>query len=210
MIQMVILALLLQGAGPRKLQVAADAPLKPALVVPAGTRLPVAMVNTVSTKNSKDGDSVYVRTTFPITVNNEIVIPVGSHIQGKVVDIVRPGRVKGKSEMTLSFHTLILPSGLNIPLYGTLAGVAGAGTRKGESTVEGESGKGEDAGTVATTAGTIGVLGGVGSRSVKGAGTGAAAGGAIGLATVLLTRGKEIVLSPGTTLEIMLDRPLEP
>ena len=48
MIQTVILALLLQGAGPKKLQVAADAPLKPALVVPAGTRLPVAMVNPVS------------------------------------------------------------------------------------------------------------------------------------------------------------------
>jgi type IV secretion system protein VirB10 len=210
MIQTLILALLLQGAGPKNLQVAADASIKPALAVPAGTRLAVAMVNTVSTKNSKDGDSVYVRTTFPITVNNEIVIPVGSHIQGKVVDVARPGRVKGKGEMTLSFHTLILPSGLNIPLYGTLASVAGAGTRKGESTVEGDSTKGEDAGQVATTAATIGVLGGVGGRSVKSAGVGAAAGGAIGLATVLLTRGKDIVLSPGTTLEIVLDRPLEP
>jgi hypothetical protein len=54
------------------------------------------------------------------------------------------------------------------------------------------------------------VLGGIGSRSVKGAGVGAAAGGAIGAATVLLTRGKDIVLPPGTTLEIVLDRPLEP
>jgi hypothetical protein len=210
MVHALILALILQGAGPRKLEVAEDAKLKPPLVVPAGTRIAVAMVNTISTKNSKDGDGVYVRTIFPITINNEIAIPVGAHIQGKVTDVERAGRVKGKAEMTLSFHTLIMPSGLTIPLYGTLSSVAGAGTKKGESTVEGESSKGSDAGTVAGTAATTGVWGGIADRSAKGAAIGAGAGAAIGAATVLLTRGKDIVLNPGTTIEIILDRPLEP
>jgi hypothetical protein len=52
----------------------------------------------------------------------------------------------------------------------------------------------------------IGVLAGHG----KGAAVGGAAGGAVGAATVLLTRGPDLVLQPGTTIEIVLDRPLEP
>ncbi len=209
MLQMLMLALMIQG-GPKNLQVAEDAKIMPAVIVPAGTTIAVAMINSVSTKTAKDGDGVYARTTFPITVNNKIVIPVGSHVKGKITEVGRPGRVKGKAELTISFQEIILPSGITLPLYATLGSVGGAGTRKGETGIEGESSKGEDAGTVATTAATVGVLGGIGARSAKGAGVGAAAGGAIGAATVLLTRGKDVVLQPGTTLEIVLDRPLEP
>jgi len=194
MVYMLILALLLQSSGPKNLQVAEDAKIKPPLVVPIGTKLAVQMVNSVSTKTSKDGDGVYVKTVFPITVDNEIVIPVGSHIQGKVTDIERPGRVKGKAEMTLTFQTLVLPSGLTVPLYATLASLGGAGTKKGESGVEGESSKGSDAGTVATSTATTGVLGGVAGRSVKGAGVGAAAGAAIGAATVRRSAGDVVDL----------------
>jgi hypothetical protein len=211
MVYTMILALLFQaGQGPKNLQVTEDAKLKPPLVVPQGTTIPVALVNSISTKTAKDGDGVYARTTFPITVDNQIVIPVGSSIKGKITEVARPGRVKGKAELTISFQQLILPSGITVPLYATLGSVGDAGVRKGETGIEGESSKGADAGTVATQSASGAVLGGLGSRSAKGAGIGAGAGAAIGAATVLLTRGKDIVLPPGTALEIVLDRPLEP
>jgi type IV secretion system protein VirB10 len=41
-----------------------------------------------------------------------------------------------------------------------------------------------------------------------GAGIGAAAGAAVGLAGVLLTRGPDAVLAKGSTIEMVLDRPL--
>jgi type IV secretion system protein VirB10 len=210
MVYMLLFALVLQDAGPRNLQVPDNAKVKPPLVVPVGTTIPLALVNSISTKTAKDGDGVYARTTFPITINNEIVIPVGTNIKGKVTQVIRPGRVKGKAELTISFQQIIFPNGNTMPLYATLGSVGDAGTRKGETTIEGESGKGQDAGTVATTSADGAILGGLGSRSVKGAGIGAAAGSAIGAATVLLTRGKDVVLQPGTTLEIVLDRPIEP
>ena len=209
MIQLLVLALLLQD-GPKNLQVSDTAKLKAPLVVPKGTIIPIALINTVSTKTAKDGDTVYARTTFPITVNNEIVIPVGTHVRGKITEAVRPGRVKGKGELSLSFQVLVMPSGMTIDLYATLAGVGDAGTKKGETGIQGESTKGEDAGKVAGGA-AGGALGGIiHQRSTKTAGVGAAAGGIIGVAGVLLTRGKDLVLGPGTTLEIVLDRPLEP
>jgi hypothetical protein len=199
MIRLLIFALLLQGAGPKKLEVAEDAKIKPPLVVPKGTAIPIALINAINTKTAKDGDSIYARTTFPI----------GAHVRGKITEVQRAGRVKGKAELALSFQQLVMPSGLTIELFATL-GTSEAGTRKGETGIEGESSKGEDAGKIGTGA-AGGALGGIiHDRSAKSAGVGAAAGGIIGVAGVLLTRGKDLVLPPGTTLEIILDRPLEP
>jgi type IV secretion system protein VirB10 len=202
-----ILALLMQG--PRNLQIDADKAVTPPHVVPAGTTIPVAIINRISTKNAKDGDGVYVRTTFPITVDNQIVIPEGSHIRGKISEVQRPGRVKGKAALSLTFQTLILPTGLTIPLYASLGGASGVGKRDGETTIEGDSSKGADAGKIGTGA-TVGSVPGAISHGAKGAAVGAAGGAAVGLAAVLLTRGQDLILEPGATLDIVLDRPLEP
>src|SRR5437773_7567789 len=110
MLGTVIVALLLQG-GPRNLQLAEDAVVKPPVVVPAGTAIPIALVNRLSTKNAKDGDGIYARTVFPITVNNKIVIPEGSHVRGKITEVRKPGRVKGKAALVQSFQPLILAHG---------------------------------------------------------------------------------------------------
>jgi type IV secretion system protein VirB10 len=208
MIAVMILGALLQQ-GPKRLEVPDESKIQPPVVVPAGTVIPISLTNRVSTKNAKDGDGVYGKTIFPITVDNKIVIPEGSYVRGRIAEVKRPGRVKGKAELTLNFQTLVLPSGLTIPIYTSLGGVGGAGERKGEASVEGDTSKGKDAATIGTTAaqgGLIGVIAGGG----KGAAIGGAGGAATGAAAVLLTRGTDLVLEPGTTLEIVLDRPVEP
>jgi len=213
MLSALIVGLLLQATpqgGPKNLQLSEDAVVKPSVVIPAGTIIPIALTNRLSTKNAKDGDGIYARTTFPITVDNKIVIPEGSHIRGKITQVQKPGRVKGKAALALSFQTLILPNGHTLPLYASLGGQAGSGHREGEATVEGDSSKGKDAATVGTTTATGAVIGAAGSRTGTGAGVGAAGGAGVGLATVLLTRGQDLVLEPGSTIEIVLDRPLEP
>src|SRR5207245_7721617 len=97
---------------------------------------------------AEDVDGIYGTTAFPITVNNKIVIPERSNVRGRITEVRRPGRVKGKGELTLNFQTLVLPSGITIPIYTSLGGAGGAGERKGEATVQGDSSKGEDAKTV--------------------------------------------------------------
>jgi type IV secretion system protein VirB10 len=210
MVYTLLLALLLQDPGPKNLQVGSNVQVKPALVVPSGTTIPVELVNSISTKFAKNGDGVYAKTTFPITINNQIAIPVGTSIKGRITEVTRPGRVKGKAELTISFQQIIFPNGNTMALYATLGSVGETGVRKGETTIEGEGTKGQDAGTVAATAGQGAIIGGLGARTAKGAGIGAGAGAAVGTAIVLLTRGKDVVLHPGTTLEIVLDRPIEP
>jgi len=209
MIGWLVLAALLQQQGPKSLYVDPDK-IQPPVVVPAGTVIPIVLTSSVSTKTSHDGDGVYGKTTFPITVDNKIVIPEGSFVRGKISEVHRPGKVKGKGELTLSFQTLILPSGVNIPIFTSLSGSSSTGERKGEATIEGDSSKGDDAKTVGQTTVEGAGVGGIAGRSVKGVGIGGAAGAAAGAAAVLLTRGKDLVLGPGTTLQIVLDRPVEP
>jgi len=202
----IVLALLVQG--PANLQLTELAKIPPANVIPKGTVILIQLTAKLSTKTLKEGDGVYGITAHPISVNNEIVVPVGSWVSGKITQVQRPGKVKGKAGLALSFQTLILTSGSTIPLYASLKGSSEA-TTSGEGKLEGESSVGDDAVTVAKTVAVPAVIGGVVSGQ-HGARVGVGAGAAVGLATVLMTRGKDIVLDRGTTLEIVLDRPLEP
>ncbi len=75
------------------------------VVVPSGTRIGVILENGISTASAKPGDSVYFRTSFPITINNKVVVPVGSYLRGEITDSKRPGRVKGKGELRMHLNT---------------------------------------------------------------------------------------------------------
>src|ERR1700692_797291 len=88
------------------------------ITVPAGTRLAVVLENGISTRDAKAGDSVYLRTSFPITQNNRIVIPIGSYVRGELLDSKRPGRIKGRGEFRMRLTTLIFPNGYTVNLLG--------------------------------------------------------------------------------------------
>ena len=203
---LIVAALLMMqgGQGPRDIQVVEKLNI---VVVPKGTSFPVSLLNRLSTKNLEAGARIYARTVVPITVANKIVIPVGSNVNGKVIEVERPGRIKGRPSLTITFQTLILPSGFTVPLYASLGG-SDTGVRKGEATVEGESQKGKDVEDIAVRS-TGGAIGGAIYRGVKGAGVGAGIGAVAGLAEVLIRRGDDLTLERGAMIEIVLDQGLE-
>ncbi|MFB3141112.1 MAG: hypothetical protein ACE1Z1_07955, partial [Candidatus Acidiferrales bacterium] len=45
----------------------------PAAVLPAGTRIPLVLENTINTKNARVGDRLYFQTIYPVVVNNRIL-----------------------------------------------------------------------------------------------------------------------------------------
>ena len=184
-------------------------------VIDAGTKVPLALINSVSTKHSAEGDRVYLETVFPIMSNGRIVIPPGSYVAGTVTFVKRPGRVKGRGELFLRFDSLTLPNGVTRDFrarIGSMDGRASEEFDRTEGKIRSEGNKGGDARNVgeATAAGaSIGVIAGAASGHYgMGAGIGAAAGAAAGLMGVLLTRGPDAVLAKGSTIEMVLDRPL--
>ena len=183
--------------------------------VATGTKIPLGLINSISTKHSAEGDRVYLETVFPILVDGRIVIPVGSYVAGTVTQIKKPGRVKGKGELYIRFDSLTLPNGVTRDFRARMGGMDGntnGQLDRAEGAVKGEGDKLGDLSKVGQAAGagaSVGAIaGGVSGHPGLGVGIGAAAGAAAGLIGVLATRGPDAVLARGTTVEMVLDRPL--
>jgi len=182
--------------------------------VPKGTHVLLRMENSVSTRTAKAGDYVYMRTASPISVNDQMIVPVGSYVQGIVSSAVRSARglSKGKAELGIRLQSLTLPSGRVLKFAPKLESVDPGTT---EQKVAGKEGsikpggtKGKDAEGVVIWAARGAAIGGIADRSVKGAGIGGGIGSAVGLATVLAGRGNEVELRPGSSMDVIFDRPL--
>ncbi len=186
------------------------------IVVPAGTRIPLSLVNSLSTKQTKDGDRVYLETAFPIAAGGRIVIPRGSYVIGTVTQSKKAGKVSGKAELYIRFDSLTLPNGVTRDFRSRLGSVDGTAQgevdRTQEGKVTGEGNKSGDARSVgegaSIGAGVGGLAGAAAGHARMGAGLGAAAGAAAGLASILTKRGPDVVLPKGTTVEMVLDRDL--
>jgi hypothetical protein len=180
------------------------------VVVPARTKVPLALKQTISTKTARQGDPVYAETNFPISIDGKMLIPAGTYVQGVIDQVRRGGRLKGKAELLMHFTTLIYPNGYTVMMPGALENVPGAQHEK----IKGEEGKiqeegqtGQKVGTAASTAATGAVIGGL-SQGGKGAAIGAGVGGVAGLAIAMLTRGNDVRLEPGTGIQMVIQRPL--
>lgn len=183
--------------------------------VRAGTRIPLALINTLNTKRSHEGDRVYLDTAFPVFIDGRLVIPRGSYVSGTITEAKQAGRVKGKSEMFIRFDSLTLPNGVTRDFRSRLGSAdarAGGQVDRTEGTITGEGNKAGDARTVAGTAGmgaSVGSIAGAATGHLgMGAGLGGAIGGLAGLASVLGSRGPDVILPKGTTMEMVLDRDL--
>jgi type IV secretion system protein VirB10 len=184
-------------------------------LIEPGTKIPLSLLNSVSTKHSAEGDRIYLETVFPVMANGRIVIPPGSYVAGTVTSVKRPGRVKGRGELFVRFDSLTLPNGVTRDFrarIGAMDGRASEEFDRSEGKVKSEGNKSGDArnvGEAAAAGASVGVIAGAATgRYGMGAGIGAAAGATAGLMGVLLSRGPDAVLAKGSTLEMVLDRSL--
>ena len=180
--------------------------------IPQGTHLLLRMVNSVSTRTAQQGDAVFMETASPIAIDGGILVPLHSYVQGVVYSAKRSGRVAGRAELGIRIETLTLPGGKSFKIAPHLAAVDSNESDQKVVSKENDIKQGsshmQDAGRVAILAGSGAAIGGLADRSFKGAGIGAGAGSAVGLATVLLTRGREVELRQGSTLDVVFDRPI--
>ncbi len=186
-----------------------------ALTVPAGTKVLLAVQSPVNTKTAKPGDGVYLVSTFPVIVGSHVLIPAGVYVQGVIDQVERPGRVKGRAKLLMHFTTMIFPNGQVVSVPGgvnNLPGSDGAHVKNAEGEIEQSSNKGKDAADVAkgaaAGAGLGGIAGGVDGHPYEGLGYGAAGGAAAGLIYTLFTRGNDIMITQGQSLEMVMQRPL--
>jgi hypothetical protein len=189
------------------------APTNPnAVVIPAGARIPLTLAQAISTKNAREGDAVYAQTVFPFVLNDKILVPAGTYVQGKISHTEHAGRGSKRAEMLIHFTTLIYPSGYTIMLPASVENTPGAddkGVKDKEGTIQQDKDTGkriEDAAKDAAVAGTVGSIGGLAAGGLNGARYGGLAGLAGGVAWALLKHGPELKLEVGTSIEMEIQR----
>jgi len=183
-----------------------------AVVIPAGTKIPLSLAQAISTKNAREGDAVYATTSFPFVLDNRVIIPAGSYVQGKISHVERAGHGHGRAEILMHFTSIIYPSGYTVMLPGSVENTPGADNKsvkdkEGTIQQDKETGKKvEDAARNGAYGGAVGGIGGGLGGGLGGARIGAGAGAAAGIAWALLKRGADVKLDVGTSIEMEIQR----
>lgn len=208
------------------------------IVIPVGTRIPLVLTHPLNSNSVKTGDAVFAQIATPVVVEDQVAIPAGTFVRGKVESLTRRGT---RAEVIVRSASLVMGSSLvdmggpvNIeseeytaynnpqgrkkavivlaPLLGTGLGMAiGAATDRSHTTTLGSGFSFPSVG--------IGGLPGpvqtvppltVTENSHTGLFVGSAVGGAVGLVTslTLIGRNKQFYLEEGTPLEITLSNPV--
>jgi type IV secretion system protein VirB10 len=189
----------------------ATTPNSNTVVIPAGSKVPLLLKQAISTKNAREGDAVYAETAFPFVLNERILIPAGTYIQGKISHTERSTRGK-RAEILIHFTSMIYPSGYTVMLPGSVENTPGADdhtVKDAEGTIQQDKDTGkrvEEAAKGAAVGGTVGTIGGVAAGGVTGARIGGLAGLAGGAAWALLKHGPDVKLDVGTSIEMEIQR----
>jgi len=197
-----------QGAGPAQ----AESAGQNALTIPSGSKIPLTLAQAISTKTAREGDPVYAQTAFPFVLNEKVLVPAGTYIQGKISHVARAGRTKGRAEILMHFTSMIYPSGYTVLLPGSVENTPGSEdktVKDKEGTIQQDKNTGkriEDAAKGGAVAGTAGSIGGLAAGGLTGARAGGGAGLAAGVAWALLKRGPDVKLDVGTSIEMEIQR----
>jgi hypothetical protein len=164
------------------------------VVLPAGTLLPLSLTSSVASDSSQIEDAVRATVREDVLLQDGSLLTTGAEVVGRVTDVERSGRVKGRARVAVRF-TMLTYEGDEYDVRTEAVERIAAAT------------KGEDATKVGIGAGAGAALGAIlggGSGAAKGAAIGAAA----GTGAVLATRGEEVRLEAGEPVDTRLTAPL--
>ena len=167
--------------------------------IPAGTEMRVELLTNLSTDATQKGDRFEARVIGPPEYQ-------GAMLEGHVTRVRRAGKVKGNSELQLTFDK-ISSNGRWTDIRAQVVEVEDNGASEGVGEVDEEGGvRGkdrtkDDVAKVGASAGVGAIIGAIFGGG-KGAAIGAVLGGAVGTGGVLTSRGKDIRLDHGQYLRI--------
>lgn len=169
------------------------------VLIPVETELIIEMGEPIGTEQNKTGDKFTARVVSPAEIS-------GATIEGRVAKIQRPGRIKRRAEMLLSFDRISLIDsrwGNYNAILTEVLPVKGDNVKRvdEEGTLEGKRDYKGDAVKVGASTGAGAAVGAVVAGPV-GAGVGAGVGAAFGVGAVVVERGKHIKIVRGQQLRI--------
>ncbi|MEP7074951.1 MAG: hypothetical protein ABI878_04005 [Acidobacteriota bacterium] len=169
------------------------------VIILKDTDLVLQLQDDLSTVRNKAGDKFTARIVSPVEISGAIV-------EGRVDKITKPGRLKRRSELTLSFDRIVLNekrwANFNAMLTEVMP-VKGDNVRRvdNEGTAVGKSSMKPDIIKVSAATGTGTAIGALTGGPV-GAAVGAGVGAAFGVGAVVIQRGKHIELNRNQQIRV--------
>jgi hypothetical protein len=173
------------------------------VVIPTGTRFDVTLDTPLSTRISKKGQLVNFRTSQPLPVTDDLVIPPDTIFAGKVTEVHRPRGFRKSGVLKVKVERLELSSGAGTDVIARL-----------DSEDINERGKPHSDRSRAADLISLGIWSAqgalIGSQvgGAKGAGIGAGAAAALTLIIMMSKHGADVYLEPGTPFLVELDQPV--
>ena len=188
------------------------------ITLPAGTRFALVLTNPVASKTMHRGDEIHTQTTAPITIGDQVVIPAGAFVQGRVDKLSRNGT---RGQFFMQSVSVVFPDGY-------VANIAGPiNMESDEGTAWRVPSDGAKVGAIAAPLAGLGLgaligsaahttqsstLGGttLTSSTPKGLAIGSMVGLAAGgvVALVLLTHSQQFFVDAGSPVQMTLPQPL--
>ncbi len=203
------------------------------VTLPAGAQVSATLRSSVSSQSSNVGDIVAASVSSPVTIENDLLIPTGSILNGRVAYLeraVKEGQLKNGA-IGLSFDRVQLPDGKQYPLIGSVPiSRAGYTSKTVTTTVRRTRGEKFRKGLASTAVGAAGgalfgtAIGAIaGGMPGRGAWSGTAIGGGLGAAkgiydaardrgrvvTTQAQAAQDITLNSGQPILITVERPVQ-
>lgn len=106
---------------------------KSTITVPAGTKVALALTSPLWAKTAKVGDTVHAATAFPVTAGNNMAIPPGTYVEGRIDAMTRPSWLSAHAEFQLHFTRLIFASGYTVELPDVIENAGATGSQAAAS-----------------------------------------------------------------------------
>lgn len=174
-------------------------PGPPIIVIPRETELIIELQNDLNTEQSREGEKFTALVVAPSEIN-------GATIEGRVTKVLKPGRIKRRSELSLAFDRIVLSDSRWSNMSATLIEVMpvkGDNVRRvdNEGTAIGPSSLKSDAVKIGASTGVGAITGAVIAGPV-GAAVGAGVGAGFGVGAVVIERGKHVRLNRNQQIRI--------
>jgi hypothetical protein len=181
---------------------------KKTINIPAGTTIILRLDSPLNSESARSGSGVYAETVFPVIVDNRIVIPARTFVQGIVQLEKRGGRFDRASALQMQFTNITFSNNYTLQIDGALQSLPGAERMRADGKEIKRTDQLDKALPRVTGGALLGALFGAVHHSGVGTWPGAAIGAGIGLGSVLIMRGDAVHLPEGQKLEIVLNAPV--
>jgi hypothetical protein len=173
------------------------------VAIPAGTRIAVVLETPLSTKFSREGQTVIYRTTRSVALAHDLELPPNVEIRGRVTEVIRPGMFGKAGGVRVRLERILLPGGTSAALRAQLRAPepSARGRISGDGQLRRSRPGNMESLAMLSAQGTY-----VGARAggAKAAAIGAGAGAALAAVLMMSQKGTEVSIPAGTAYFVRL------